>query len=158
MLACDLPFLSDEALEQLLAERDPAARPPRTAAHMMGCPNPCAPIWEPKAAARTRPRTMERARDCPRKFLMNHAVRILEPQDRRALDNVNTPEEYAQALQRSNPTTGANRHAAQDPILRADARASRPLRRDRRNAARPLPADLYSELRRGMASRCRANS
>ncbi len=35
---------------------------------------------------------------CPRKFLIRHAVRLLRPQDERALDNVNTPEEYAQAL------------------------------------------------------------
>ena len=35
---------------------------------------------------------------CPRKFLMRHAARILEPIDRRALDNVNTPDEYRDAV------------------------------------------------------------
>jgi hypothetical protein len=30
--------------------------------------------------------------------MIRHAVRLLEPKDRRALDNINTPEEYAEAL------------------------------------------------------------
>jgi molybdopterin-guanine dinucleotide biosynthesis protein A len=54
-------------------------------------------VWEPAAAA---PLAAYQAggADCPRKFLIRHTAQLLEPLDRRALDNINTPEEYAQAL------------------------------------------------------------
>ena len=42
VLACDLPFLSDAALSQLLAERDPPRARPHFAAHMTACPSRCA--------------------------------------------------------------------------------------------------------------------
>jgi molybdopterin-guanine dinucleotide biosynthesis protein A len=54
-------------------------------------------IWEPAAAAALAAYEAEGGR-CPRRFLIRHAVPLLEPRDPRALDNVNTPEEYAQAL------------------------------------------------------------
>ena len=62
-----------------------------------GLPEPLCAIWEPAAAAALADYQAAGA-DCPRKFLIRHAARLLEPLDRRALDNVNTPEEYAQAL------------------------------------------------------------
>jgi molybdopterin-guanine dinucleotide biosynthesis protein A len=97
VLACDLPFLSDAALSQLLRERDAAGLATAYRSTHDGLPEPLCAIWEPAAAA---PLAAHQAggADCPRKFLIRHAVRLLEPLDRRALDNVNTPEEYAQAL------------------------------------------------------------
>jgi molybdenum cofactor guanylyltransferase len=96
VLACDLPFLSDAAIEQVLAQRDPAA--PATAfrsAHD-GLPEPLCTVWEPVAA--TLIATYQgTGGHCPRKFLIRHPIRLLEPSDCRALDNVNTPEEYALA-------------------------------------------------------------
>ncbi len=62
-----------------------------------GLPEPLCAVWEPAAAAALAAYQAGGA-DCPRKFLMRHPARLLEPSDRRALDNVNTPEEYAQAL------------------------------------------------------------
>jgi molybdopterin-guanine dinucleotide biosynthesis protein A len=97
VLACDLPFLSDAALSQLLRERDTASLATAYLSAHDGLPEPLCAIWEPSAAE---PLAQYQAggADCPRKFLMRHAARLLEPLDRRALDNVNTPEEYAQAL------------------------------------------------------------
>jgi molybdopterin-guanine dinucleotide biosynthesis protein A len=96
VLACDLPFLSDAALSQLLRERDPAGLATAFRSTHDGLPEPLCAVWEPAAAA-----ALEGYWDggghCPRKFLMRHAVRLLDPVDRRALDNVNTPEEYAEA-------------------------------------------------------------
>jgi molybdopterin-guanine dinucleotide biosynthesis protein A len=96
VLACDLPFLSDAALSQLLRERDASSLATAYLSTHDGLPEPLCAIWEPAAAAALADYQAGGA-DCPRKFLMRHAARLLEPLDRRALDNVNTPEEYAQA-------------------------------------------------------------
>jgi molybdopterin-guanine dinucleotide biosynthesis protein A len=96
VLACDLPFLSDAAVEQLLRDRDPTNVATAYRSAHDGLPEPLCAIWEPAAAA-----ALERAQregiDCPRKFLLRQGAKLLEPADRRALDNVNTPEEYAAA-------------------------------------------------------------
>jgi len=96
VLACDLPFLSDAALSQLLRERDLAGLATAYRSTHDGLPEPLCPIWEPGAAAALES-YQAGGHHCPRKFLIRHAVRLLEPEDRRALDNVNTPEEYAEA-------------------------------------------------------------
>ena len=54
VLACDLPFLSDAALSQLLRERDPAAVATAYRSTHDGLPEPLCAIWEPAAARRTR--------------------------------------------------------------------------------------------------------
>jgi molybdenum cofactor guanylyltransferase len=97
VLACDLPFLSDAALSHLIGERDPARLATAYRSAHDGLPEPLCAIWEPAAAAAL---TAYQAGGghCPRKFLMRHATHLLEPLDARALDNINTPEEYAQAL------------------------------------------------------------
>jgi len=97
VLACDLPFLSDAALSQLLRERDVAGLATAYRSAHDGLPEPLCAIWEPAAAAALES-YQAGGGHCPRKFLIRHAVRLLEPLDRRALDNINTPEEYAQAL------------------------------------------------------------
>jgi molybdenum cofactor guanylyltransferase len=97
VLACDLPYLSDAALVQLLHERDVNGFATAFRSTYDGLPEPLCAIWEPAAAPVLASYQSEGGR-CPRKFLIRHAVRLLEPLDRRALDNINTPEEYAQAL------------------------------------------------------------
>jgi molybdopterin-guanine dinucleotide biosynthesis protein A len=97
VLACDLPFLSDAALSQLLRERDPTAVATAYRSAHDGLPEPLCAIWEPAAAAALAAYEAEGGH-CPRKFLIRQAAPLLEPNDRRALDNVNTPEEYARAL------------------------------------------------------------
>jgi molybdenum cofactor guanylyltransferase len=96
VLACDLPFLSDAALSQLLRERDASALATAYRSAHDGLPEPMCAIWEPAAAAALAAYSSGGG-SCPRKFLIRHAVPLLEPQDMRALDNVNTPEEYAHA-------------------------------------------------------------
>jgi len=96
VLACDLPFLSDAALSQLLRERDATALATAYRSAHDGLPEPLCAIWEPAAAAALAAFDSGGG-SCPRKFLIRHATRLLEPMDKRALDNVNTPEEYAHA-------------------------------------------------------------
>jgi molybdenum cofactor guanylyltransferase len=110
VLACDLPFLSDAAVANLLRERESAGFAAELAtayksAHD-GLPEPLCAIWEP-AAAKTLAGYQAGGAQCPRKFLIKQGARLLEPQDARALDNVNTPEEYheaAAALENANPS------------------------------------------------------
>jgi molybdenum cofactor guanylyltransferase len=97
VLACDLPFLSDAALSQLLRQRDPTALATAFRSTHDGLPEPLCAIWEPAAAAALAAYQKEGGR-CPRKFLIRHAAPLLEPLDRHALDNVNTPEEYTAAV------------------------------------------------------------
>jgi molybdopterin-guanine dinucleotide biosynthesis protein A len=97
VLACDLPFLSDATLERLLAARDTGALATAYSSAHDGLPEPLCAIWEPSAAAALA-HYQERGGRCPRQFLRTHRVLLLEPQDARALDNINTPEEYRQAL------------------------------------------------------------
>jgi molybdopterin-guanine dinucleotide biosynthesis protein A len=98
VLACDLPFLSDAVLARLLAERDPNALATAYRSAQDGLPEPLCAVWEPAAAAALDVYQSGGGR-CPRKFLIGHGARLLDPIDKRALDNVNTPEEYAQARQ-----------------------------------------------------------
>ena len=96
VLACDLPFLSDVALSQLLRERNAASLATAFRSAHDGLPEPLCAIWEP-AAGPALAAYQAGGGNCPRKFLIRHAVPLLEPKDLRALDNVNTPEEYALA-------------------------------------------------------------
>jgi molybdopterin-guanine dinucleotide biosynthesis protein A len=97
VLACDLPFLTDAALSQLLVARDPAHLATAFRSAHDGLPEPLCAIWEP-AAAQALASYQEGGGQCPRKFLIRHAARLLQPEDLRALDNINTPDEYAEAL------------------------------------------------------------
>jgi molybdopterin-guanine dinucleotide biosynthesis protein A len=97
VLACDLPYLSDAAISQLLRERDAASLATAYRSVHDGLPEPLCAIWEPAAAAALA-EYQAGGKDCPRKFLIRHPATLLEPLDKRALDNVNTPEDYAQAL------------------------------------------------------------
>ena len=96
VLACDLPFLSEAALSQLVRGRDASGLATAFRSAHDDLPEPLCAIWEP-AAAPPLAAYQEGGGNCPRKFLIRHAVPLLDPIDRRALDNVNTPEEYAQA-------------------------------------------------------------
>ena len=55
VLACDLPFLSDDGARASVGRTRPEARaPPRIAAPTTACPNRLCAMWEPKAAAEPR--------------------------------------------------------------------------------------------------------
>jgi molybdopterin-guanine dinucleotide biosynthesis protein A/molybdopterin converting factor small subunit len=145
VLACDLPFLSDAVLEQLLTERDASLLASAYRSAHDGLPEPLCAVWEPKSAPALAAYQASGGQ-CPRKFLMKHAVRILEPRDLRALDNVNTPEEYADALS----VFGADRSARPMQLkiqyyalMREQAGRSEETVETRADT----PADLYSELR-----------
>jgi len=121
VLACDLPFLSDAALEQLLTERDPSMFATAYLSAYDGLPEPLCAVWEP-AAGMALSAYQSSGGHCPRKFLGSHRTRLVEPRDRHALDNVNTPEEYAEAQGSLDSHTPADSRALFDSHAPIDSR------------------------------------
>jgi molybdenum cofactor guanylyltransferase len=109
VIACDLPFLSDATLKYLLEHRDPMAPATAYRSSHDGLPEPLCAIYEPASHALLEAYAGADGR-CPRKFLIKNNARVLEPIDARALDNINTPQEYAAALETLNAEPRANAH------------------------------------------------
>jgi molybdenum cofactor guanylyltransferase len=141
VLACDLPFLSDAALSQLLHERDATVFATAYKSAHDGLPEPLCAIWEP-TAARALAEYQAGGADCPRKFLLRHDARLLEPNDRRALDNVNTPEEYAQATATFDFVRPMRLKVQYYALMREQAGRSE----ETLETSAATPADLYAEL------------
>jgi molybdenum cofactor guanylyltransferase len=141
VLACDLPFLSDAAVEFLLSERDPSKFATAFKSSFDGLPEPLCAIWEPSAAA-VLDDYQKNSGLCPRKFLTRHASKLLEPFDAHALDNINTPEEYAQATAELTSVTPMQLKIQYYALMREQAgRSEETLETKAGN-----PADLYAEL------------
>jgi molybdopterin-guanine dinucleotide biosynthesis protein A len=96
VVACDLPFLDRDTLEHLLRARDPARVATAYRSSHDSLPEPLCAIWEPASHAALSRFVVER-KNCPRRFLIESGPLLLEPLTPGALDNVNTPDEYAAA-------------------------------------------------------------
>jgi molybdopterin-guanine dinucleotide biosynthesis protein A len=141
VLACDLPYLSDAALEHLLRARDARAFATAYKSAHDGLPEPLCAIWEPAAAAALA-HYESGGGHCPRKFLMSHKARLIEPLDEHALDNVNTPEEYAQALTALDAVPAMRLRIQYYALMREQAGRSE----ETLETSAVTPADLYQEL------------
>ena len=96
VLACDLPFLSEYALTHLIARRDASCLATAYRSTHDNLPEPLCAIWEP-AAHPVVDRWIAEGQRCPRKLLMRSTVQLIDQPDDKALDNVNTPEEFTSA-------------------------------------------------------------
>lgn len=106
VLACDLPFLDEATLDTLLLARDPKFDATAYVSSHDGLPEPLCAIYEP--GARTGLLSQIAAgRNCPRKFLINAHTQLLKQPNPRALDNVNTVEEYERAMTAFNESPGS---------------------------------------------------
>jgi len=141
VLACDLPFLTDAAVEYLLRERDPASLATAYKSAHDGLPEPLCAIWEPPAGAALAEYHAGGGR-CPRKFLVRYGARLLDPLDRRALDNVNTPEEYTQAIAALESAAPMQLQIRYYALMREQAGRSE----ESIETSAATPADLYAEL------------
>ena len=150
VLACDLPFLDERTLRYLLAERDPAraatafrAYQPDQPKHH-GLPEPLCTIYEPSSRTGLLAH-LANGKDCPRKYLINADTKLLDQPDPRALDNVNTPEEYGSAMASIIPNSSATRKHIKVQyyaLLREQAgRSDEALETSART-----PRELYEEL------------
>ncbi len=145
VLACDLPHLDAATLAHLLARRDPARAATAYRSSHDGLPEPLCAIYEPRSAALILERVAA-GKYCPRKLLIQSDTLLLDQPQPRALDNINTPEEYRAA---SDPLLAQGRQAMQIrvqyyAILREQAGRSE----ETVDTAARTPRDLYSELQR----------
>ena len=65
----------------------------------MDLPEPLMAIWEPQARESLETHHLIENKNCPRKFLINSDIKLIQPLDEREVFNANSPEEYQQAKQ-----------------------------------------------------------
>lgn len=109
VLACDLPLLDEATLAHLLGARAAEREATAYRSSRDGLPEPLCAVYEPRSHARLAA-YIGRGRQCPRRFLMEADVLLLDEPNPRALDNANTPEEHdsaMDALQQAAPGTDA---------------------------------------------------
>jgi molybdopterin-guanine dinucleotide biosynthesis protein A len=145
VLACDLPFFSQAFINPLIRARDAEGFATSLAtayrsAHD-GLPEPLCAIWEP-SAARALEDYQAAGGHCPRKFLIRHGAHLLDLPDPRALDNVNTPEEYAQAVATLDDSAPMQLKIQYYALMREQAGRSE----ETLQTSAATPADLYTEL------------
>lgn len=98
VLACDLPYLNHETIVTLIKKRNPFKMATAyVSATQPGRPGPLCAIYEPKSIHRLL-HFAARGSYCPRKVLIRSDVELLEPVDAQALNNINTPEHYEEAM------------------------------------------------------------
>jgi molybdenum cofactor guanylyltransferase len=142
VLACDLPLLDAATLDYLLRERAPERLATAFRSSHDGLPEPLCAIYEPASGAALAA-YLQSGRNCPRKFLLEADVRLLDEPNARALDNANTPEEYAAAMNVLGDSTATRRVTVQYfALLREQAgRSTEALVTSART-----PRELYREL------------
>lgn len=151
VLACDLPFLTERTLQQLIANRDPQKIATTYRSAHDGLPEPLCAIWEP-AAREPMLAYIASGKHCPRKFLINSDIAPLDLPERQALDNVNTAEEFGlatAALQHPVPSSPARSAGGTKTvrvqyyaILREQAGRSD----ETLDTSAGTPAELFAEL------------
>jgi molybdenum cofactor guanylyltransferase len=92
VLACDLPLLDDATLDQLVGGRDRQRLATAFRSAVDGLPEPLCAIYEPTSRESIL-RYVQAGDCCPRKFLLEHDVTLLEPLNPDALGNANTPQD-----------------------------------------------------------------
>jgi len=102
VLACDLPFLDRGTLAHLLAARETRSVATAYRSSHDALPEPLCAIYEP-ASREALTVYVASGKQCPRKFLINSDTRLIDEPNPRALDNVNTPEEYGSAMATLSP-------------------------------------------------------
>lgn len=96
VVACDLPLLSRKTLAILVAGRDSGRLATAFRSSVDGLPEPLCAIYEPGAFP-VLADCLFRNVYCPRKILIQLEIPLLDLPDPRALQNINTLEEYEKA-------------------------------------------------------------
>ncbi|MGK0365167.1 MAG: molybdopterin-guanine dinucleotide biosynthesis protein A [Saprospiraceae bacterium] len=91
-VACDLPLLTEKAIKQLIAQRDPSKIATAFYNSDTKFPEPLITIWEPKSYSILL-HFLSLGYSCPRKVLINSDVKVVRLMDESVLVNVNTEEE-----------------------------------------------------------------
>jgi molybdopterin-guanine dinucleotide biosynthesis protein A len=96
VVACDLPFLNRATLDLLIASRDRTRYATAYRSAHDGLPEPLCAIYEPVSRLAI-DEYVSSGKHCPRRFLGQADVHLLDQPDPRSLDNVNTVEEHRAA-------------------------------------------------------------
>jgi molybdenum cofactor guanylyltransferase len=148
ILACDLPFLDRATLQHLIAHRMSTRLATAYRSNFDGLPEPLCAIFEPRSRQIIE-QSLVQGQQCPRALLSRSDVELLELPNPRALDNVNTGEEYAAAK----ATLGGSAPASTQTLRRLSVRYFALLREQAGRSAEELetqastPRELYEELR-----------
>jgi molybdopterin-guanine dinucleotide biosynthesis protein A len=152
VLACDLPFLDNATLTHLIWARQPQRLATAYRSSHDGLPEPLCAIYEP-ASREPLLAHVANGKQCPRKFLINSDVQLIDEPNPHALDNVNTPDEYGSAVAALSPTdVGATLNGA-PPDKRIKVQYYAILREQAGRSdesivtAAHTPRDLYNELK-----------
>lgn len=94
VLACDLPLLDKVGISELINNRNKNKIATCISSKGSGLPEPLIAIWEPAAlvAAQNYFETVQSS--CPRKFLINSDIELVEPSSDDQLYNANSKEDY----------------------------------------------------------------
>ncbi len=103
VVACDLPLLNKQTLNQLVGARNTSAIATAFQSPSNEFPEPLITIWEPKSYS-VLLQFLAMGYSCPRKVLINSEIELIQASDPAALTNVNVPTEKAAILQQI--TTG----------------------------------------------------
>jgi len=146
VLACDLPFLDAATLKHLVWAREPDRVATAYRSSHDGLPEPLCAIWEPASREGVLAHVAS-GKSCPRKFLIRSEAHLIEEPNPRALDNVNTPEEFGSAM--TTFATPANRtdkkiRVQYFALLREQAGRSD----ESLTTTAHTPRELYEELRK----------
>lgn len=95
--ACDQPFIDRDTLDLLISKRNPSKVATAFYNPETDFPEPLITLWEPRAYAHLL-HFLSLGYSCPRKVLINTDIELVKLDDTSALKNVNTPEEYEEAV------------------------------------------------------------
>lgn len=99
VIACDLPFIDSNTLNQLVKARDTSRMATAMATRASGLPEPLAAIWEPEALYRAKEYLPKVNSSCPRKFLLQQDIKLVVPESDDVLINANHPEDLEKVMQ-----------------------------------------------------------
>ena len=97
VLACDLPLIDINAINELISQRDYTKNATTFAIKKNPLPEPMFAIWEPKAFKTSIDYLREGLSTCPRKFLINHDTKLVFPKNEQVLYNANSLSEFEMA-------------------------------------------------------------
>jgi molybdenum cofactor guanylyltransferase len=142
VIACDLPFLDSATLKHLLWARQHHRQATAYRSSHDGLPEPLCAIYEP-ASRDPLAAYVAAGKQCPRRFLMQADTALLDEPNPRALDNVNTPQEYGDAVRALRDGPSRAIEVQYYALLREQAG-----RRDESlQTTASTPRELYEELR-----------
>jgi len=100
VLACDLPLMDVTSLELLVENHSDTNFATALATHKTGLPEPLAAIWTQQALIKAMDYLPGSKSSCPRKFLLQHEIKLVHPAQDDVLINANDKEEFLLSLKK----------------------------------------------------------